>query len=117
MYWLWIVSSSTIKKPYHKSSSPDSHLNLGKNGLDLSGSTASVLGGSNAVVDLGSGVYAMYCGDNDGNGQIQNSDISSVANLLGNSGYNAADLDMNGQIQNSDINNLLNPNLGKGEQF
>ena len=26
-------------------------------------------------------------------------------------------VDMNGEVQNSDINNILNPNIGRGEQF
>ena len=37
--------------------------------------------------------------------------------LRGMSGYNNADIDMNGEVQNSDINTVLNPNIGKGEQF
>ena len=84
--------------------------------LDLSSNSASVLGTTNAVVDMG-GVFALVAGDFDENGQIQNTDINSVILLLGGSGYNEADIDMNGQIQNSDINTLLYPNLGKGQQF
>ncbi len=75
------------------------------------------LGGTNAVVEMGNGVFAMLGGDYDENGQIQNSDTSSVILELGASGYSKADMDMNGQIQNSDINNILNPNIGKGKQF
>jgi hypothetical protein len=59
----------------------------------------------------------MYAGDFDGNGQIQNTDISGVVQLLGTSGYSKADMDMNGQIQNTDINNFITPNIGKGQQF
>ncbi|MDC1162040.1 hypothetical protein OAT18_01220 [Tenacibaculum sp.] len=79
--------------------------------------TSLIEGGNNAVTDLGSSVFAMIAGDQDGNGQVQNTDINSVISLLGSSGYSNADLDMNGQIQNTDINNILNPNTGKGEQF
>ncbi|WP_075344382.1 hypothetical protein [Tenacibaculum agarivorans] len=78
---------------------------------------SNILGGTNAVNDMGNGYYAMPVGDYDGNGQIQNADINAVIQQLGSSGYNNADLDMNGQVQNTDINNLLNPNVGKGEQF
>ncbi|MDY8137944.1 hypothetical protein [Aquimarina sp. 2201CG5-10] len=85
--------------------------------LDFSSDNLIVQGGNNAVVDLGSGVFAMLGGDFDENGQIQNSDIISVIQVLGGSGYSMADMDMNGQIQNTDINNIMNLNLGKGEQF
>ncbi|MDY8138030.1 hypothetical protein [Aquimarina sp. 2201CG5-10] len=85
--------------------------------VNLSNDNTSVLGGANAVVDLGNGIFAMIGGDYDGNGQVQNSDVNEVIQKLGSSGYNNADLDMNGQIQNTDINNIMNPNLGKGQQF
>ena len=84
--------------------------------VNLTANANIVLGTTNAVVNM-SGVFAMYSGDFDENGQIQNSDINSVILLLGGSGYNEADVDMNGQIQNSDINTILYPNLGKGQQF
>ena len=85
--------------------------------INLSDVTTSVFGGSNAVVDMGNGIFAMISGDFDENGQVQNSDASKLIQHLGVSGYNKADLDMNTQVQNSDVNNLLNPNIGKGQQF
>ncbi|WP_343909634.1 hypothetical protein [Aquimarina litoralis] len=85
--------------------------------IDLSDATASVFGGSNSVVDMGNGIFAMIAGDFDENGQIQNTDTNAVIQLLGISGYNKADMDMNGQVQNSDINGILNTNIGKGVQF
>lgn len=90
--------------------------------LDFSTSLANIQGGNNTVTEVSSGVYALIGGDYadnnfTGNGQIQNSDINAVIALLGEAGYNSADMDMNGQIQNSDINNIMNPNVGKGEQF
>ena len=84
--------------------------------VDLSANSASVLGTTNAVVNM-TGVFALVAGDFDENSQIQNTDINSVILLLGGAGYNKADVDMNGQIQNSDINAILYPNLGKGQQF
>lgn len=84
--------------------------------VDLSANPSEVFGGSISVSDMG-GIYAMYSGDFDGNGQIQNSDASSVFLLVGNSGYSEADMDMNGQVQNTDINNIISPNTGRGEQF
>ncbi len=86
--------------------------------IDLASNSTSINGGTNAVVDLGNGIFALYAGDYDGNGQIQNTDVTSVRPLLGQpSSYDNADLDMNTQIQNTDINNILNPNKGRGQQF
>ncbi len=85
--------------------------------IDLSSDYTSVYGTTNAVVDIGNGVLAMYGGDYDENGQVQNTDLSGIVILLGGSGYSNADLDMNGEIQNTDINNIINPNMGKGQQF
>ncbi|WP_299680337.1 hypothetical protein [uncultured Tenacibaculum sp.] len=85
--------------------------------VDIASGSTAISGGANAMVDMGNGVFAMISGDFDENGQIQNIDTNAIIQLLGVSGYNKADLDMNGQVQNVDINNLLNPNIGKGEQF
>ncbi|AXT52559.1 hypothetical protein D1818_17605 [Aquimarina sp. BL5] len=108
-----------VKHRNHLSIMSSSAINLSSTAttVDLSSSSNAVSGGINAVVDMGNGIFAMTSGDFDENGQIQNSDINSVIQLLGGSGYHNADMDMNGQIQNTDINNLMNPNVGKGEQF
>ena len=102
---LGIVSSTTM------------HLDQVVTNLDMMTASSTVKGGGNAVAVLPNGLYAMYCGDFDNNGQVQNTDVSSVRLLIGGSGYSKADMDMNGQIQNTDINNIINPNIGKGEQF
>ena len=92
-------------------------LNSTVTNLDLSSSAGVVNGGTNAVVDLGNGIFALYAGDYDGNGQVQNTDLTTVRPLLGQpSSYDDADLDMNTQVQNTDLNNLLNPNKGRGQQ-
>lgn len=86
--------------------------------VNLSSSSASVSGGSNGLVDIGNGIYALYAGDYDGNGQVQNTDLTALRPLLGQpSNYDDADLDMNTQVQNTDVNNLLNPNKGRGKQY
>ncbi|WP_143569892.1 hemagglutinin protein [Tenacibaculum agarivorans] len=85
--------------------------------VNLSDTSIAAFGGSNSTIDMGNGIFAMISGDFDENGQIQNTDASSVIQLLGISGYNNADIDMNGQVQNLDINSILNTNIGKGEQF
>jgi hypothetical protein len=85
--------------------------------IDLSSNSNAIEGATNAVVLLANGKYGMYAGDHDNNQQIQNSDASGVIQLIGGSGYNNADMDVNTQIQNSDVNSLINPNIGRGQQF
>lgn len=85
--------------------------------VNLSNSASSIFGGSNSVVDMGNGIFAMVSGDIDENRQIQNTDKNAIISKLGTSGYDKSDLDMNGQVQNADINNILNTNIGKGAQF
>jgi len=64
---------------------------------------------------LGGGVYGMYGGDGDGNGQIQTQDKNNVWNIQsGQAGYHAGDFDLNGQVQTQDKNNIWNPNSGVG---
>ena len=68
-------------------------------------------------MELGNGKFALFAGDFNGDGQIQNTDKSAVEPLRGVSGYTNADVDMNGEVQNADLNSVLNPNLGKGQQY
>lgn len=83
--------------------------------IDLTGNSALIAGGANAIANMGDGNFALFSGDFDGNGQIQNSDLTGMLPLLGIASYSFADLDMNGQVQNTDITVLL-PNLGLGSQ-
>ncbi len=85
--------------------------------VDFTADSTTVLGGTNALIEMSTGIFAMLGGDYDDNGQVQNSDTSAVTIELGSSGYSNADMDMNGQVQNTDINNLMSPNIGKGQQF
>ncbi len=67
--------------------------------------------------DLGGGVFGMYGGDGDGNGQVQTQDKNEVWNLQsGQSGYRAGDFDLNGQVQTQDKNEIWNPNSGVASQ-
>ncbi|AOW20812.1 hypothetical protein [Urechidicola croceus] len=83
--------------------------------LDLRNNPNLILDGTSILVNLGNNNFAMPSGDLDGNGQIQNSDLSAIIPSLGQSSYSNADLDMNSQIQNIDLSNLLIPNIGVGE--
>ncbi|MGC1205119.1 MAG: hemagglutinin protein [Flavobacteriaceae bacterium] len=87
----------------------------GTQSIDLTGDSALIAGGANAITNLGDGNFALSLGDFDGNGQVQNSDLTGMLPSLGISSYSFADLDMNAQVQNTDISVLL-PNLGLGSQ-
>ncbi|MEE4178396.1 MAG: hypothetical protein V2I46_12900 [Bacteroides sp.] len=64
---------------------------------------------------LPNGLYGMFGGDGDGNGQIQTQDKNNIWNpQSGLSGYRAGDFDLNGQVQTQDKNNIWNPNSGIG---
>ena len=90
---------------------------VGTTSVDLTNNSALVTGGTNAIKDMGNGTFALFAGDYNGDGQIQNTDKSAVEPLRGISGYSNADIDMNGEVQNTDLNSVLNPNLGKGKQY
>ncbi len=71
----------------------------------------------NGQKDLGGGIFGMYGGDGDANGQIQTQDKNEVWNAQsGSSGYLPGDFDMNGQVQTQDKNNIWNPNSGVASQ-
>lgn len=89
----------------------------GTTSIDLTSNSALVLGSANAIKDIGNGKFALFAGDFNGDGQVQNTDKNAVEPLRGISGYSHADLDMNGEVQNTDLNSVLNPNLGKGKQY
>ena len=61
--------------------------------------------------------FALYAGDADSNGQVQNSDKNDFWRFqTGSSGYLSADFNVNGQVQNDDKNDLWKENVGKGTQ-
>ncbi|MEE4177056.1 MAG: hypothetical protein V2I46_06050 [Bacteroides sp.] len=64
---------------------------------------------------LANGLYGMFGGDGDANGQVQTQDKNNIWNpQSGLSGYRAGDFDLNGQVQTQDKNNIWNPNSGIG---
>ena len=67
--------------------------------------------------EVATGVYGMYAGDANANGQVQNSDKNDYwKTQVGTAGYKSADFNMNGQVQNSDKNDLWKNNVGLGSQ-
>lgn len=93
------------------------NLSGGSTSIDLTSDSSLITGGTNGIANMGDGRYALFAGDFNGNGQVQNSDGTGVVPFLGLSGYYNADINMNGQVQNGDILNSIIPNLGKGQQF
>ena len=84
--------------------------------VDLSTDITKVFGGVNGAWIMTDSRIALYSGDCNGDGQIQNSDRSDIQLVLGTGGFLYGDIDMNGQVQNSDIQIKVNPNIGKGIQ-
>jgi hypothetical protein len=73
--------------------------------------------GTNAMVDLGGGIFGMFAADANGNGQVQNNDSENYwVPQNGQSGYREADFNLNGQVQNNDHESYWVPNNGKGAQ-
>ncbi|MDP8200980.1 MAG: right-handed parallel beta-helix repeat-containing protein [Candidatus Tenebribacter burtonii] len=67
------------------------------------------------VKEMETGVYAMYSGDADNNGEVQNNDKNDYwAVQIGQSGYLSADFDLNGEVQNNDKNDYWQYNIGYG---
>ncbi len=73
--------------------------------------------GSDAQLELASGIYGLYAGDANANGQIQNDDKNNYWKTeVGQAGYRSSDFNLNGQVQNDDKNNYWKNNVGKGTQ-
>ena len=68
--------------------------------------------GTNALADLGNGVYGMYGGDSDSNGIIDDSDVNDVGNSLFSINYLLPDIDLNSKVNVLDYK-LPKKNLGK----
>ena len=67
------------------------------------------------VKRLETGVYGMYAGDGNGNGEVQNDDKNDVWwPYVGKGGYYAGDYNLNGEVQNDDKNDLWWTNVGRG---
>ena len=68
--------------------------------------------GSNAMANLGDGVFGMYGGDADSNGIIDDSDVNDVGSNLFKTNYLLPDLDLNSKVNVIDYK-LPKTNLGK----
>lgn len=72
----------------------------------------------NNAKEVEPGIFAMYAGDADGNGQIQNNDRFTYYRQQKNqTGYLQADFNLDGQVNESDLINCFYPNVGRGCGF
>ena len=67
--------------------------------------------------EMEAGVWGLYTGDANGNGQIQTNDKNDYWRLeVGMSGYKDSDFNLDGQVQTSDKNDYWRSNVGRGTQ-
>ena len=73
--------------------------------------------GTDALKNLGGGVYGMYAGDANKDGVVNLSDLIIWRNHAGKKGYLFSDFNMNGQVNNPDKDDYWVPNNGKESQL
>ena len=67
--------------------------------------------------DIG-GVWGMFAGNADGNGEVHQNDINNVwKGQAGGNGYYSGDLDLNNEVNNQDKNDVWLPNVGQSSQI
>ena len=92
--------------------------NLSPARYDFTTTASQAYGGTDAMIDLGNGVYGMMGGDGDFNQQITEQDKLGFWNpIVGRTmHYKAADYTLDGQIDNQDKNEVWVKTLGKQTQ-
>jgi predicted outer membrane repeat protein len=84
---------------------------------DFSSAAGQAYSGSNGHKQIAAGLWGMFGGDGNGNGQINNADKLDVWRpQSGSSGYKTGDFDLNGQVNNIDKVDVWKPNSGAGSQ-
>ncbi len=63
--------------------------------------------------ELSSGLFGMYAGDVNSNGNISVTDKNLWSNSAGYNGYLSNDVNLDGEVNNQDKNEMIIPNLGK----
>ncbi len=85
--------------------------------LDFSNDPTLLRGGINAVKEISSGVYGLFAGDVNKDGNILTTDYSQTIGQLNVSGYSNYDVDMNGTVLTTDLNLVIIRSLNAGKQF
>jgi len=117
-----VISDSLYVVVWHRN-----HLNiLSAKGLlktagvydyDYSASAGQAFGGPDGHKQLSPGVWGMFAGDGDADGQIDNEDKVDVwVPQSGSSGYKKGDFDLDGQVDNTDKLDKWKPNSGRSSQ-
>lgn len=73
--------------------------------------------GTNAQKNLTGGIYGMFGGDANADGDVNTDDKIIWANQAGTQGYKSADFNMDGQIENQDKNDIWQQNIGESSQL
>lgn len=107
---------------YHRNHTPV----ISANPMDFAGNTYDydfttgpdqALGGANAHKELAAGLWGLFAGDGDGDGDVHNGDKLDVWNeQSGTSGYHGADFNMDSEVNNTDKINYWDPNSGRSSQ-
>jgi len=93
-------------------------LNAGTYEWDFTTGMSQAYGGINAQKEIVPGVWGMFSGDGDANGQVNNADKNDVWHpQSGYSGYKTGDFNLNAQIDNVDKNDHWKVNSGKSSQL
>ncbi|GGG03874.1 hypothetical protein GCM10011344_00270 [Dokdonia pacifica] len=86
--------------------------------VDFTSSNSLVTGGELALINMNNGIFAMYAGDANTDGNILNTDINNAISVSGNiNSYLGADANMDGNVLNTDIVLFIQPNAGRIQQF
>ena len=73
--------------------------------------------GTDAQKNLAGGVYGMFGGDANADGDVNTNDKIIWANDAGAYGYKSADFNMDGQTENKDKNDIWQQNIGESSQL
>jgi hypothetical protein len=83
---------------------------------DFSAAEGNAYGGSDGHKDLGGGVYGMYAGDANSDGDINNIDKTTWGANAGTKGYKTTDMNFDNQVDNQDKNEIWIGNFNKHTQ-
>jgi len=72
--------------------------------------------GAEGQKEIASGIWGMYCGDANTDGNISDADKIIWGTQAGIKGYKPSDLNMNGQVDNNDKNEIIIPNNNSQSQ-
>jgi hypothetical protein len=84
---------------------------------DFTNDAGQAYGGNAAHKNLGAGIYGLFSGDVNADGNIDLSDKTIWLNQAGTKGYKSPDINMDGQVDNPDKNDFWIPNYGKESQI